>query len=440
MRSQLTDANITGIIGTGDWAADYAYHDSGNIASRTIQSSTESFSYDGHLMKDADGNTLDYDENGNMKTGVSATLVYNWDNKLRSAEKGSDSISLKYDPSGSRIYKNSSVAGARKYIVDILGDLPVILLELDVNNAIKKTYIYANSQIIAQHAGDHEADRYFYLHDRLGSVRQVIDTSGNVKNMYTYEPFGETLEEQSGTGAPSNSFMFTGQFFDSEVDEYYLRARQYDPYIGRFTSRDPVFGQFEEPLTLHAYIYCINDPVNKMDIWGLDSVALYDPKGRIGPDRVESADDYDHAIPVSNIRHALIELLILTFIEEVRIDDLYVFGHGMPGLQTVGGSPLLPYTQEWVAIAGTVEKTGAIHLRGCSVAAGSSGLTYLLNLANMGQRRITAFDEFVQHFGEERWGADYWSPGKLYMAVPNRGYKVISEGGWWREFYRRGRR
>jgi len=222
--------------------------------------------------------------------------------------------------------------------------------------------------------------------------------------------------------------------------QYYLRARQYYPHIGRFTSRDPVFGQFEEPLTLHAYIYCINDPVNKMDIWGLDSVALYDPKGRIGPDRVESADDYDHAIPVSNIRHALIELLILTFIEEVRIDDLYVFGHGMPGLQTVGGSPLLPYTQEWVAIAGTVEKTGAIHLRGCSVAAGSSGLTYLLNLANMGQRRITAFDEFVQHFGEERWGADYWSPGKLYMAVPNRGYKVISEGGWWREFYRRGRR
>ena len=33
-----------------------------------------------------------------------------------------------------------------------------------------------NSQIIAQHTGDHEADKYFYLHDRLGSVRQIIDT------------------------------------------------------------------------------------------------------------------------------------------------------------------------------------------------------------------------------------------------------------------------
>ena len=70
--------------------------------------------------------------------------------------------------------------------------------------------------------------------------------------------------------------MFTGQFYDSEIDEYYLRARQYDPYIGRFTSRDPVKGYFREPMTLHAYLYCLNDPVNRTDptgeflglIWG----------------------------------------------------------------------------------------------------------------------------------------------------------------------------
>ena len=49
-----------------------------------------------------------------------------------------------------------------------------------------------NSQIIAQHDGKYDQTRYFYLHDRLGSVRQIIDTSGNVKNMYTYEPFGKS--------------------------------------------------------------------------------------------------------------------------------------------------------------------------------------------------------------------------------------------------------
>jgi len=102
---------------------------------------------------------------------------------------------------------------------------------------------------------------------KLSSVRQIIDASGNVKNHYTYKPFGETLDEE-GT-LLSNPFMFTGQYFDSEIEEYYLRARQYNSHISRFTSRDPVFGKFEEPLSLHKYLYCQNEPVNRIDPAGL---------------------------------------------------------------------------------------------------------------------------------------------------------------------------
>ena len=39
----------------------------------------------------------------------------------------------------------------------------------------------------------------------------------------------------------------------------------YDPETQRFTARDPVMGNFQEPLTLHAYLYCRNDPVNNRD-------------------------------------------------------------------------------------------------------------------------------------------------------------------------------
>ncbi len=49
---------------------------------------------------------------------------------------------------------------------------------------------YANSQIIAQHDGDYSDLCYFYLHDRLGSVRQVIDVNAAVVNCYTYDPWG----------------------------------------------------------------------------------------------------------------------------------------------------------------------------------------------------------------------------------------------------------
>jgi hypothetical protein len=39
----------------------------------------------------------------------------------------------------------------------------------------------------------------------------------------------------------------------------------YDPVLMRFTARDPVFGKYKEPLTLHEYLYCLNDPINKVD-------------------------------------------------------------------------------------------------------------------------------------------------------------------------------
>jgi len=175
-----------------------------------------------------------------------------------------------------RIFKDSSESGERKYLVDIVGDLPVILMELNNSGVIVKTYIYANSQIIAQHTGNHEANRYFYLHDRIGSVRQVIDTSGSLENSYTFDPFGEGFSTEIQENV-SNPFQFTGQYFDSEIEEYYLRARQYDPHIARFTSRDPVFGKPFHPLTLHKYLYCLNDPLNRTDPTGETAAAYLQP-------------------------------------------------------------------------------------------------------------------------------------------------------------------
>jgi RHS repeat-associated protein len=184
----------------------------------------------------------------------------------------SDSISLKYDPAGNRVQKSTSAQGTRKYIVDIVGDLPVILLELEATGytdyTVKKAYIYANSQILAEYEpqSSQSPQRYFYLHDRLGSVRQLINSSGSVVKLYTYSPFGETIEEQ---GSIDNDFKFTGQYFDRETGQYYLRARQYSPYLARFTGRDLIIGSFDDPMSLHKYLYCKNDPINRIDPAGL---------------------------------------------------------------------------------------------------------------------------------------------------------------------------
>ncbi|UCG50035.1 MAG: hypothetical protein JSU94_09665 [Phycisphaerales bacterium] len=67
------------------------------------------------------------------------------------------------------------------------------------------------------------------------------------------------LEIDSSTGSLKNKYI-TGQYLDSESREYFLRARQYNPHIARFTSRDPVTGSLREPLTLHKYLYCLAAP------------------------------------------------------------------------------------------------------------------------------------------------------------------------------------
>jgi len=140
--------------------------------------------------------------------------------------------------------KISTVAVAtieRKCVVDITGKLPVILIDLNhTDSSLKKKYIYADRQILAQHDIDDDAQpdpldfKYFYLHDRLGSVRLVIDyDAGDVVKYYTYEPFGEVIESSDGPPVTSDGFMFTGQYFDAEIEEHYLRARQYNPQIAR---------------------------------------------------------------------------------------------------------------------------------------------------------------------------------------------------------------
>ena len=42
----------------------------------------------------------------------------------------------------------------------------------------------------------------------------------------------------------------------------------YDPQLMRFTARDPEKGKYKEPLSLHKYLYCENDSINRTDPTG----------------------------------------------------------------------------------------------------------------------------------------------------------------------------
>src|SRR5690606_11764382 len=99
--------------------------------------------------------------------------------------------------------------------------------QTEPNAAVVKTYIYGDGKLLAQHDGHYDEPIYFYLLDRLGSVRQIVDDSGTVVNSYTDDPFGRSFASETQETI-TNPFRFAGYYWDVEIAQYFCNARQYD--------------------------------------------------------------------------------------------------------------------------------------------------------------------------------------------------------------------
>jgi RHS repeat-associated protein len=96
----------------------------------------------------------------------------------------------------------------------------------------------------------------------LGSVRALSNDAGQVVATYTYDAFGALRHQTDGAGNP---FTFTGEQVDGEIGLAYLRARYYDPAVGRFVSQDPWPALADAPQSVNRYAYVANNPVNVVD-------------------------------------------------------------------------------------------------------------------------------------------------------------------------------
>jgi RHS repeat-associated protein len=124
-------------------------------------------------------------------------------------------------------------ATTTRFLWDVNQGLPQLALERDGNNNLLRRYTYG-ARRISQTSG---TDTSYFLHDALGSVANLTSSSGATQWTYAYEPFGTTRVESSN-GGPTNFMKFTGEYLDP-TGLYHLRARQYDPSIGRFSAVDP---------------------------------------------------------------------------------------------------------------------------------------------------------------------------------------------------------
>ena len=101
---------------------------------------------------------------------------------------------------------------------------------------------------------------YFYHLDEQNSTAYITGMEGEIENRYRYDAFGVIRDRQEKF---NNGIFYTGQQYDSITEQYYLRARYYNPAVGRFLQEDVYRGD-----GLNLYAYCENNPV-----------VYYDPDG-----------------------------------------------------------------------------------------------------------------------------------------------------------------
>lgn len=264
----------------------YTFDDYNNRATLTTLNDTTSYTYDknnrllteekvtGSITKTT---RYTYDYNGNQLLTVSETLEpstaqpeeyhimllgvdqqtdvtyneYDSYNRLTKAIVNDTIAEYEYAPNGLRLNKKIN-GNTTSYVWDGTN----IVFEKESTNEVK--YIRGINLISRQTA---TSDQY-YLFNVHGDVTALTSNTGQVDKLYEYDAFGNEVNTDIND---ANPFRYSGEFYDKETGTYYLRARYYDPSIGRFITEDTFLGNNNDPLSLNLYTYCYNNPIKHID-------------------------------------------------------------------------------------------------------------------------------------------------------------------------------
>ena len=335
MKSELADA----IMGTNIYA--YLYDPIGNRQLASVNEVTNLYQaneLNQYTNVNAGAVEPVYDADGNMTQ--LGPWAYDWDgeNRLNSvSSNGVPVVQNQYDYMSRRVMK-ATATQTNTFLYD---GWNLIREEIEAGTPTSRSYVWGlDLSGTLQGAGgvggllvilSPDSGLLTPAYDANGNITDLVDTNGAVVAHYEYDPYGNSIA-QSGIQADTNPFRFSSKYWDGETGFYYYGYRYYSPSIGRFLSRDPVedagfypnlvlqvelaklrariqagmarilsllrehvgqgadtslldveetaMRQVSPDITRLLYAFLMNNPINLIDLLGLDSVTCYD-KGDI---------------------------------------------------------------------------------------------------------------------------------------------------------------
>jgi RHS repeat-associated protein len=243
----------------------YGYDGAGNRTSVQVGSNpavTTSYDTAGLPVSSSDGSTYTHDAAGNM-TSVSGSrnwnLAYDSWSRIKSAT-GAPTPSILYahdalDRMHTRTW--NGVPTAYSYL-----GLSEDVAQEAVLGLVPTSYAWGPGGPLASRQGPTVRVFEQNLH---GDLALIASPTGSVAGTQAYTPYGE----EGATTGETARFGFQSDPTDADTGFVDMGARLYDPVLGRFTSRDPLFGEAQAPMSLNRYVYGWDNPVSNGDPNGL---------------------------------------------------------------------------------------------------------------------------------------------------------------------------
>jgi RHS repeat-associated protein len=240
--------------------ARYRYDERGNMTERMRDGRRTVFAWDGfNRMTAATGpdgvrTTFSYDALGRRvaKRSGDATTLFGWDGDVLAFESRQSTSAVQEGSEQGWSVHYIHEAGSFVPLVQVRQPRAMALSEttdakalMEANGGvydIGKDPLWNGEQRSVPRAFD-KKEIAFYQCDHLGTPQELTDHEGRVAWSAQYKAWGEAREAISEAGRRAgfrNPIRFQGQYFDDETGLHYNRYRYYDPWSGRFISKDPI--------------------------------------------------------------------------------------------------------------------------------------------------------------------------------------------------------